>query len=61
MPERGDDGDATITEWFLNDYSSLRCQSCKCEFGDHVILAQVNKPAGFYPGMNEDDVNSLLG
>jgi len=59
-PERGDDGDTTITEWFLNDYDSLRCQSCKCKFSDHKSLGPVCKPAGFHPGINEADVNALM-
>jgi len=60
-PERGDSGDATITEWFLNDYDSLNCQACKCKFNQHTSLGPVNKPAGFYPGINEADVNAMMG
>lgn len=59
-PERGDDGEATITEWFLNDYSALNCQVCKCAFSDHRNLGMVNKPAGYHPGLNEEDLNALL-
>lgn len=59
-PEMGDDGGATITEWFLNDYDSLRCHACRCAFSDHRSLGAVNKPAGFFPGLSEHDANALL-
>lgn len=60
-PDQGDDGGTTITEWFLNDYTALSCHGCGCMFSDHKSLGPVNKPAGFYPGLSEEDANALLG
>mmetsp|Transcript_74534 Transcript_74534/g.129244 ORF Transcript_74534/g.129244 Transcript_74534/m.129244 type:complete len:666 (+) Transcript_74534:42-2039(+) len=59
-PERGDDGDATITEWFLNDYSSLACQVCKCPYQSHVGLGHLLKPAGFTWDTDATDVDALI-